>query len=195
MFIQPMLLTEKAEPFKDDRYWFEPLVDGQRLQLHLSTGKALLLTRHGNDVTAQYPELHNVPLRKPADVVLDGEAACLNPETGRTDFDSLQERFRMKGTARIREARKTLPIVYFVFDILMYNGLDLRDLPLISRRNLLETLLEDNHHYVKMKHWERDGIAVYEAARKLGWEGIAGKHKYSRYIEGRSDSWLRIDRR
>lgn len=192
MFIQPMLMTERAEPFEDNYYWFEPLVDGQRLQLHMTRGKACLLTRHGNDITGQYPELHNVPLRKPADVVLDGEVACLDPVTGRADFARLQERFRMKGAPRIREARRTMPVVYFVFDLLMYNNLDLRSLPLISRRSLLGTLLEDNDHYVKMRHWERDGIAMYEAAGKLGLEGIAGKHKYSRYTEGRSDSWLRI---
>lgn len=192
MFIQPMLMTEREGPFTDDHYWFEPMVDGQRLQLHMFAGKVALLTRHGNDATAQYPELHNVPLSWPADVVLDGEATCLDPETGRADYARLQERFRMKGAPRIREARKTMPVVYFVFDILMYNGIDLRDLPLVSRRKLLETLLEDNHYYRKMKHWERDGHAVYEAAARLGLEGIAGKHKFSRYVEGRSDSWLRI---
>ncbi|WP_182914199.1 hypothetical protein [Paenibacillus sp. 1011MAR3C5] len=193
MFIQPMLMTEKTEPFEDRNYWFEPIVDGQRLQLHMSAGKVVLLTRHGNDATAQYPELHNVPLSRPADVVLDGEVACLDPQTGHADFAKLQERFRMKGMPRIREARKTMPVLYFVFDILMYNGVDLRELPLISRRNLLESLLENNHYYVKLKHWERDGFAVYEAAGRLGLEGIAGKHKYSRYVVGRSDSWLRID--
>ncbi|MEK3883554.1 hypothetical protein [Paenibacillus sp. PL2-23] len=192
MWTQPMLLTERLDPFDDDEYLFEPLVDGQRLLLKMDAGKVRLLSRHGYDITRQYPELHNVPLRKPADVVLDGEVACLDPVTGKADFGMLQERFRMKKTPRIREAKAAMPVVYFVFDILHFNGVDLRRKPLLTRKRLLEAVLEDNPFIRKMTYIERDGVELFKAAERFGLEGIAGKSKTSLYKEGRSGEWLKI---
>ncbi|RIX53999.1 hypothetical protein D3P08_07030 [Paenibacillus nanensis] len=192
MFIQPMLMTERPDPFNDNDYLFEPLIDGHRLQLTMTAGKVRLLSRHGYDVTRQYPELHNVPLRRPADVVLDGEVAFLDPLTGQADFDRLQQRYRMTKTPRIRDAKTAMPVVYFIFDILHYNGLDVRDKPLYTRKRLLKALLEDNAHFKQMGYVEGSGIAFYNAAKQFGLEGIAGKRKESRYSEGRSEGWVKI---
>src|SRR4029453_7125615 len=137
MFMKPMLMTRHEKPFDDEDYIFEPIIDGHRLQLSFIASKARLYTRHSNEVTRQYPELHNVPLRQPADVVLDGEVAYVNPETGTIEFDTLQERYRLKKEPRIRDARRIYPVKFFVFDILYYNGVDLRETPLLERKKLL----------------------------------------------------------
>lgn len=192
MWTQPMLMTERPDPFDDNDYLFEPLVDGHRLLLIMNEGKVRLLTRHGYDITRQYPELHNVPLRRPADVVLDGEVAYLDPVTGKADFGKLQERFRMKKVPKIREAKAAIPVVYFVFDILHYSGIDVRSKPLLTRKRLLKAILEDNAYMKKMNYVERDGIGMYKAAENFGLEGIAGKNKTSFYTEGRSKDWLKI---
>lgn len=192
MFLQPMLMTERQGPFNDNDYLFEPLIDGHRLILRMTNGKVRLLTRHGNDVTRQYPELHNVPLRRPADVVLDGEVAYLDPVTGKADFDKLQQRYRMKKTPSIREAKATMPVIYFIFDILYFNGLDVRDKPLLTRKRLLKAWLEDNAYFKKMGYVEGEGVAFYKAAKQFGLKGIAGKYKASRYTEGASEGWLKI---
>ncbi|MDQ6421786.1 hypothetical protein RB620_20370 [Paenibacillus sp. LHD-117] len=192
MFMKPMLATEWDQPFDDERFLFEPMIDGHRLQLVMAGGKTRLLTRHGNDVTAQYPELHNVPLRKPADVVFDGEVAYVNPDTGKTDFDVLQQRFRMKGMPRIREAKKTIPVHYFVFDILYYNGLDLREFPLYIRKRMLLSLLEDNAYYKRMGFAVGSGETMFRLSSTLGLEGVVGKARGSKYAEGVSAEWIKI---
>ena len=92
MFIQPMLLGKREEPFDDDRYVFQPKIDGHRLILSRTSGHVRLYTRHNNEVTRQYPELHNVPVDGCADIVLDGEVARLD-ETGWVDFEAIMERF------------------------------------------------------------------------------------------------------
>jgi DNA ligase-1 len=195
MFMKPMLAKEKDGPFDDDRYLFEPMIDGQRLQLVMMGGKATLLTRHGNDVTRQYPELHNVPLRRPADIVLDGEIAYVEPETGKTDFHTLQQRFRMKGSLRIREAMSLIPMRYFVFDVLYYNGIDLREFPLYARKRMLQAILEDNDYFKQMAFEVGNGIGLLGKSEALGLEGVMGKARRSKYAEGKSEDWVKIKAR
>jgi DNA ligase-1 len=192
MFLKPMLATEREKPFDDERYLFEPLVQGQRLQLAMTGGKVKLLSRHGYDVTSQYPELHNVPLREPADVILDGKIAFVHPETGRTDVNVLQQRYRMKGSLRIREARASMPLRYFVFDILHYNGIDLREYPLQTRKRMLLALLENNDHYNGMVFARGSGITMFGQAKKLGLQGVIGKTLRGAYTEGISEDWIKV---
>ncbi|WP_256710733.1 ATP-dependent DNA ligase [Paenibacillus sp. FSL H8-0548] len=190
--MKPMLLTEHDKPFDDPNYIFEPIIDGHRLQLSLFASKVKLYTRHFNEVTRQYPELHNVPLGQPADVILDGEVAYVNPETGAVEFETLQERYRMNKDPRIREAKRSNPVIFFVFDILYYNGMDLRKTPLLARKKLLQLVLEDNAFYKKMLFVEDEGVALFELVKRSELEGVACKRKDSLYAEGRGNSWIKV---
>lgn len=192
MFVKPMLLTEHEKPFDDDNYLFEPIIDGHRLQLSFIGGKPKLYTRHCNEVTRQYPELHNVPLREPADVLFDGEVAYVNPISGAFEFHTLQERYRLKKEPSIRDAKRSNPVLFFVFDLLYYNGVDLRQHPLLERKRLLSYILEDNAYFKKMLYVEKEGSALYELVKSSDLEGVACKRKDSVYSEGRRDSWLKV---
>ncbi len=79
-----------------------------------------MYTRHGNEVTRQHPELHDVPTS--SDFVLDGEVACVNPVTGAFEFESVMERFKLAKEARITEAARTRPVYFFAFDVLGVAG-------------------------------------------------------------------------
>jgi DNA ligase-1 len=111
MFLPPMLLEKREEPFDDSRYIFEPKIDGHRLILSIQNGVVRLFTRHNNEVTRQYPELHNVPVDDDSDIVLDGGVACVNPETGSMDFElvnfskTLQEALLEKLEIKVVEAK------------------------------------------------------------------------------------------
>ncbi|CAM4349236.1 ATP-dependent DNA ligase [Paenibacillus alkaliterrae] len=192
MFMKPMLMTEREEPFDDERFIFEPIIDGHRLQLSFIAGKAKLYTRHFNDVTRQYPELHNVPLREPADVVLDGEVAYVNPVTGAIEFVTLIERYRMKKEPCIREAKTRFPVIFFVFDILHYNGVDLRQKPLLERKRMLGELLENNAYYKKMLFVDGEGTSLFHLVKRTELEGVACKRKDSLYFEGKTENWLKV---
>ncbi|MGO4544595.1 hypothetical protein AB4Z29_07350 [Paenibacillus sp. 2TAB23] len=192
MFVKPMLMTEHAQPFDDDNYIFEPLIDGHRLQLSFIHSKPNLYTKHCNDVTRQYPELHNVPLRVPADVLLDGEVAYVNPDSGVFDYRVLQERYRIKKEPMIREAKRTNPIIFFVFDLLYYNGLDMRKQPLLERKKLLNFILEDNAYFKKMLYVEREGSALFDLVKSSELEGVACKRKDSIYMEGKQGDWVQV---
>lgn len=195
MFLKPMLMTEHEMPFDDEDYIFEPVINGHRLQLSFIANRTRLYTRHYNEVTRQYPELHNVPLSEPADVVLDGEVAYVDPYTGVIDYGTLQERYRLTKEPRIRDAKHVHPVTFFVFDILYYNGADLRQTTLFERKKLLNHILEDNAYYKKMLFVEREGVALFDLVKQFDLEGVACKRKDSVYAEGRTDSWLRIKNR
>ncbi|MHA7962565.1 ATP-dependent DNA ligase [Paenibacillus sp. CAU 1782] len=192
MFEKPMLPFKREAPFDSEDHLFEPKIAGQRLRLSMKDGVTTLLSRHGYDLTMQYPELLRVPLVTPADVVIDGEVTYLDPETGREDMDKLQSRYRMTRRSDIRDAAKDLPVTYFVFDLISLNGADLRSWPLIERKKALHSILEENNYFKHMRYVEEEGVKLYRLAGLLGLEGIMCKKKQSQYREGRSQDWLAV---
>lgn len=190
-FYEPMLLEEVEHPFDDERYVFEPKIDGHRLLLSLNKRKVTLYTRHNYEVTRQYPELHNVPVVEDCDVVLDGEVAR-SDEEGRFDFDLLMERFRASKWPRIREYSKTKPVHYYVFDILYYNGEDLRHRPLWERKLLLHQILQPNAFYTPMLSIAGKGKALFDLIQQRNLGGIVAKKSNSKYAGKRSSDWLKI---
>jgi DNA ligase-1 len=55
MFLAPMLLEKREDPFNDERYVFEPKIDGHRMIISIENGKVQLFTRHNNEVTRNTP--------------------------------------------------------------------------------------------------------------------------------------------
>ncbi|MFD2385026.1 ATP-dependent DNA ligase [Paenibacillus xanthanilyticus] len=185
-----MLLEKREQPFDDERYIFEPKIDGHRLLLTRSAGSVRLHTRHENDVTARYPELHDVPVSC-GDVILDGELAYMDPATGDICFETTMRRFQMTG-AKIQRGMQTLPIRYFVFDVLAADGRDVRALPLMERKAILDTIYTENEYYKRILHTDGQGTALFEVIRQRGLEGIVAKRKDSVYVGRRSDAWLKV---
>ncbi|MBB6672774.1 ATP-dependent DNA ligase [Cohnella nanjingensis] len=194
MFIAPMLLEQREHPFDDEGCLFEPMIDGRRLLVSLERGRVRLYTRHGIEVTSQYPELHQVPVAGGADAVLDGEVACFDAATGTFAPERLTERFRMRKPMQIREAAVRQPVHFFAFDLLRCDGADLRDLPLERRKEMLSGALEDSRSFSKLPYIDGDGSAFYEAMAGKPFKGMAAKRKSSRYVGRRDGSWQKIMR-
>lgn len=189
MFIEPMLLEQRDKPFDDSRYIFEPKIDGHRLILSKINGKTNLYTRHNNDCTAQYPELLELPFDQ--DIILDGEVYCVD-ENGSVDFELIMRRFQTKGADKVNAAAKRLPVGFMAFDILHYDGRDLRSLPLIHRKEILNTVLPDSPYVHKIQYLEKEGIPLFEAIKQQDMEGIVCKRKDSVYVGKRSADWIKV---
>jgi DNA ligase 1 len=185
MFIQPMLLT-KCEPFSNPDWIYEPKMDGIRLILSQQSGQIQLYTRHQNNVTSRYPELHHLPISN--DVILDGELICYDPNSSKVDFELCMERFMARGTSRSKE----LPVHYVVFDILYYDGKDIRKYPLHKRKQILQDVLSDTENISKMRYIEGLGEPLFESARNMDLEGIVAKRFNSIYESRRSNDWRKI---
>lgn len=191
MFIEPMLLEKRDQPFTHADYIFEPKIDGHRLILSHVGGVTRLYTRHNNDVTRQYPEITSVNFGY--DVILDGEIACIDPLTGAICFESVMERFQTRKDDKIRSMRASLPVNFIVFDVLFLNGNDLRGRPLMKRKETLAGLQLDQYGcFGTIPYFERDGESLFTQICANKMEGIVAKRKESAYVGRRSDAWLKI---
>ncbi|MCM3206367.1 ATP-dependent DNA ligase [Paenibacillus illinoisensis] len=189
MFISPMLLETAPGPFSHSDFIFEPKVDGHRLIYSQQSGNVRLYTRHNNDCTRQYPELV-LPFEH--DIILDGEVACTDPETGLDDFEAVMSRFSTRQHSKVQQLTKTLPVTFAIFDILQYKGHDLCKLPLMDRKTILHSLSLPSSSFGVIPHIEGAGEELFAQIESIGMEGIVGKRKDSQYVSSRSREWQKI---
>jgi len=189
MFISPMLLETAPGPFSHSDFIFEPKVDGHRLIYSQRSGNVRLYTRHNNDCTQQYPELL---LPFDYDIILDGEVACTDQATGLNDFEAVMSRFSTRQHSKVQQLTKTLPVTFAIFDILQYKGQDLRKLPLIERKAILQGLQLPSGSFGVVPHIEGAGQALYAQIEAMGMEGVVGKRKDSQYVSRRSREWQKV---
>lgn len=190
MFITPMLLETAHKPFSNDKYIFEPKIDGHRLIYSEISGKTKLYTRHRTECLRQYPELQEASFDK--DIVLDGEIACVDPETGKVDFELVMKRFMARKEEKINLLTRTLPVTFVVFDILHYDRLDVRKLPLHERKALLQEIPFFNPRMGKTPYVQGSGEALFKQMELTQMEGMVGKRLVSTYVGRRSADWLKV---
>ena len=132
-FIDPQLATLVQRPPEGDAWLHEVKIDGYRVAARVERGKVRMLTRHGNDWTPRFRPIAAILADLPIKAAyLDGEIAVLTAE-GVSDFGALQEALGRRGGSR--------EMAFIVFDILHLDGRDLRPLPLIERKTILEKVL------------------------------------------------------
>ena len=190
--VQPMLCEPADDAFTRDGWVFELKLDGYRLIASKSKGEALLLTRNGNDYTAVFPEIARAIKALPIEeFIIDGEVVVLDGE-GKPSFARLQKRGRLTSDIDIRRAAVELPATFYAFDLLAVEDLDLRPLPLVTRKALLSQAIPTLGPVRLLEHIEREGEAFLEQVGKLGLEGIIAKKADAPYRAGRFGQWLKI---
>jgi bifunctional non-homologous end joining protein LigD len=189
--LEPMLAVLSEKPFSHPDWLFEIKWDGVRALAWIKQGELELRARSGRLITASYPDLAQLPSRLRADeAILDGEIVTLD-ERGRSSFERLQSRMHVlqPSPALLRQ----FPVIYYLFDILYCDGYDLRDVPLLERKQLLRQKLEPGDPFRYADHVVEKGREFFELAQQQGLEGILGKQLYSAYAAGaRSPSWLKF---
>ncbi|MGO9649062.1 MAG: non-homologous end-joining DNA ligase [Terriglobales bacterium] len=190
--ITPMLATPVEKPFDDPEWLFEIKWDGYRAVAFIENGKVRLVSRNQNDLTGQYSELRDLPkLVNAKSAILDGEIAALD-EQGRASFSLMQQRTGIRSGGRRTAARLDVPVVYYVFDLIYIDGYDVRRVALEERKGALAKLVETNELIRLSEHFPGQGVALFEAAKQKGLEGILAKRRGSLYEERRSREWLKI---
>jgi len=190
--IHPMLATLIDEPFDDPEWLFEIKWDGYRSVAFIQDGSVRLVSRNQNDMTAQFSELQGLPKYVQAEsAIVDGEIVALD-DAGRPSFSLMQQRTGMSHSGRRTAKRDGVPIVYFAFDLLYFNGYDLHMVDLEQRKQVLQDVIESGGLVRYSDHYLEQGIDLYKAARDQGLEGIVAKRRRSCYIEKRTREWLKI---
>jgi bifunctional non-homologous end joining protein LigD len=190
--LDPMLARTGEAARSDPGWLFEPKLDGYRVIAFIAGAAVRLQSRRGIDLTAQFPEIVTELGALGADhMILDGEIVALGPD-GRPTFNALQNRAQRRGATDIAEGRRQTPAVLVCFDLLHFNGVNLRPAPYAERRRYLTQCLLPSAH-IQLIHAGRDAEALYAAAMANGYEGVMAKRLDSTYQPGqRAAGWLKI---
>jgi bifunctional non-homologous end joining protein LigD len=164
-----------------DEWLYEAKFDGYRAVALKNGASVKLLSRKGNDLTADYPAIRDaVAAVKAKSAAIDGEVVAFD-EAGRPSFQHLHH--RSANPAAIR---------YFAFDLLHLDGHDLRAKPLAERRAALEKVLRgsDVQFSAELSGSPDD---VVQAIASVGLEGVVAKRRDSKYEPGkRSGVWQKF---
>jgi len=184
-FVAPELCTSVERPPSGEGWCHEIKFDGYRVQLRVEDGAATLKTRKGLDWTDKFQAIAKEAGRL-SDGLIDGEIVALD-HNGAPDFSTLQ--------AAISDG-KTDNLIFYAFDLLYADEMDIRRLPLAERKQRLKELLEarpkskaTSIRYVE--HFESGGDAILQSACKLELEGIISKKLAAPYRSGRSENWTK----
>ena len=185
--------VEDLGPIED---WFaEYKWDGIRGQIIVREDNLYVWSRGEELVTDKFPEYEPLRHALPSGTVIDGEILPWKYDKPLT-FNVLQTRIGRKNvTASIL---KKAPVVMVVYDLLEWQGEDIREKPLQERRVLLENMLQDYpvkkilklSELVSFTEW-LDLAKARKSAREILSEGIMLKRKSSSYQVGRKkgDWW------
>lgn len=190
--VKVMLADSRDKAFSAPDWLFELKYDGFRGVVARRDSQVSIHYRSGNDATNGYPDLLRALRALPYPrIVLDGELVVLDDE-GRADFQRLQRRALLTRSADVERATVSLPITYYAFDLLGFDGFDLRGLPLVDRKRLLEQLVPRVGIIRYADHVPEQGEALLEQVRARGLEGIIAKRAHSKYVAGRSADWVKV---
>ncbi len=180
--VAPMLATLAEGAFNRTGWLFEVKWDGYRAIAEIDDRGVSLYSRNQLSFNDVYRPIVRGLRKIHHRAILDGEIVVLD-KNGRPRFQLLQT-YRKTGVG---------PLMYYVFDLLELDGRDLRNEPLRERRALLAPLLQGLPGVALSEAIEKNGKELFEAAVRMGLEGIVAKDASSRYLEGRrSRSWLKI---
>jgi|SoiMethySBSTD1v2_1073268.scaffolds.fasta_scaffold630533_1 bifunctional non-homologous end joining protein LigD len=172
-------------PPKGDAWVHEVKLDGYRALITKTGDRARIFTRSGAECTERLPQMVEAFANLPTiSAVLDGELCFVGPDSCANFY------------ALMREMRTSSPdescLMFFAFDLLQENDVDLRALPLSERRRDLERLCRKARvPFLKLIEQFPDGQALFRYACEYDFEGTVSKRLVSRYASGPSRHWVK----
>src|ERR1700729_4293122 len=163
-FVDPCIPSRAPKPPSGPDWVHEVKHDGYRLIVRRDGEAVRLFTRRGYDWTDRYPAIAAAAAKVRArSFTLDGEAVVAGAD-GVAVFDALHRR------GRVADA------ILQAFDLLEFDGEDLRPLPLGKRKPRLARLLARVQAGIALnEHTDASGELVFRQACVMGLEGIVSK--------------------
>ena len=184
---------------KMKRVGVEPKIDGLRVQIHLLKGKngfVKAYTRNLNEVSWMFPELKKIgDSIKSQAVILDSEAVGVDEKRKKlADFQTTMTRRRKH---EIETYSSSVPIKFFVFDVLLDGNENLMNLPFDKRKERLKKVVFDSEVVKVVDYQETDSpdeiARLFKENIKKGFEGIMLKKIDSHYVPGRTGwRWVKM---
>lgn len=180
--LKPMLATLVDEPVNAPGWLYEVKWDGYRALAFMNRSAIELRSRNDKLFNEKFYPVTSALRSWKINAVIDGEIVVTR-ENGISDFGALQN-WRSEADG---------DLYYTVFDILWLNGKDLTSLSLRERRLVLRSVVPEDGIIRMSDAFEESGSDFFEAAKKIGLEGIIAKKADAPYLPGeRTNSWLKI---
>src|SRR5205085_3856756 len=184
-FIEPCHPTLMSRAPAGTGWLHEIKVDGYRCQLHIRDGEVKAFTRRGYDWAARFrPVAETAQRLRARQAIIDGEVIV--PGEGElSDFAALQAELAASRSERL---------VFYAFDLLHLNGLDLRSVALSARKRRLDRLVKTakSSRLVFAEEFDGDGESLHARVCSAGLEGLVSKRRDSPYVSGRNDTWVKV---
>lgn len=178
---RPMLATLVDEPFDDKKWVFETKWDSFRLVTEKRGDAVTLRSRNGIDVTTKYVVLPTALQKIQDSCVIDGELCALDAH-GRSRFQLLQNALNTKEK-----------LLYVVFDALFVAAKDIRERPLLERKEILKALLPPDPLLRYSERVPEFGKRKFAKAKRAQEEGVMAKRAAGLYYSGkRTREWLKF---
>ncbi len=184
-------LEESNPPeFSENQTWaVEWKWDGIRGQIIYREGKSYVWSRGEEPLNEVFPELTPEEWRWPDGTVVDGEIVAWHLDEDRiAPFHTLQHRLGRKAPSK--KWQSSHPIRFIAYDLLEWEGKDVRSWPFSQRRKQLEKLFAAPHAMVRLS--DVYACSSLEAADTLrqqaileGAEGLMLKCANAEYASGR----------
>ncbi|MGN6644854.1 MAG: non-homologous end-joining DNA ligase [Verrucomicrobiota bacterium] len=185
-FVEPMKAVPAKTLPKGADWLYELKFDGVRGLAIKQKDSVQLISRNVKDLTGKYPEiakaLRSLPVKE---TVLDGEIVALDGD-GKPSFQLLQAA-NLPGQSRP-------PLFYYVFDVIQLEGKDLTGLPLLKRKAMAQSLVEQLPDTIRFSaSIQADSERVLREMQSRGLEGLIAKRRESKYEIGRrSGAWVKF---
>jgi DNA ligase-1 len=188
---EPMLakLTDPSKTVFDDSWIIEPKYDGERIIAVREGDDISLWTRRNIQASYKFPEIVEALKTNIDDDnwTLDGEMTVSG------GFRQLLNR-NVEDRFKISLLSRKIPATYNIFDIIQYQNEDLKEIPLIERKDVLMRVVhpDDLIDIVPFQELDKPEEQFHKFL-KQGFEGAVIKNLYSKYEAGRrSDQWYKI---
>lgn len=182
--IRPQLVSLVSSPPPGD-WSYENKHDGYRMLARIDHGSVKLFTRNGHDWSTRMRHLvAELATLGVTTAWLDGEVV-IQDEIGRPDFSAIQRAF---------STGRTEKLVFFAFDVMHLDGVDLRQEPVEQRRARLRGIIDSNalEHIRFSEAFAADPRDLLASVCAMEMEGIVGKRAGSPYRSKRSGDWIKM---
>jgi len=177
------MLATLTTPRNEEGYLYEIKWDGYRAVAMMNGNHIELVSRNNKSFNEKFPPVYDAISHWDIQAIVDGEIVALN-EKGKPDFGRLQN----------WRSEENGELVYYVFDMMWWNGYDLTKLPLTERREILMNVLPKKNAVIRLSEsFDSTATELLKVVSKAGMEGIMAKKLDSEYVQGyRSHEWLKM---
>jgi len=198
--ISPKNLAQNAEPlrstlatYETDRWVGEPKLDGWRLLVHIASDGPHIYTRNAKCHDGSLPGIEQELSALPEGTWLDGEAVALTVKDGvlRHEWGTVQS---VLGSSTAKAAALSDRITFMAFDLISYQGMDIRRLPYTKRREALERVYTA-HDFTRSLIVPQVSVGddSLDALLAQGFEGMMVKDSTAPYASGkRGAGWVKV---